>query len=145
MGLFGDKRKRRFIKVVDVATGELKPSLIKVRAEFGEEKFEKILMDDMVLGWMTGFVRAIAKAKKAEGIVSATVAVCGEVLGDEVGSQVETRIKEILSSGARRAELFEKVAKTGERVGEMYLKNHLGYTGYELQGVMKMVVSTKRE
>ncbi len=144
MGLFGDKPKRRFMKVVDIVIGELEPALIKAKDEFGEEKFEKILMNDLVLGWMTGFVRAIAKAKKAEGIVSATVAVCGEVLGNEVGSQVATRMEEIFAGGQGRVDLFEKISKAGERVGEMYLSKHLGYTGYELKGVMQMVVSARK-
>lgn len=139
MGLFGDKPKRRFMKVVDIVIGELEPALIKAKDEFGEEKFEKILMNDLVLGWMTGFVRAIAKAKKAEGIVSATVAVCGEVLGNEVGSQIATRMEEITAGGGSAFDSFTKSSKRGERDGEKYLGKELSYTGYELKGLMRMV------
>ena len=139
MGLFGNTRKRRFTQVVTLAAGALKPALIEAKDELGEEKFEKILMDVMVLGYISGFVRAIVKVRKAEGVVYAAAATCGEVLGGEVGSQIATRMEEITAGGGSAFDSFTKSSKRGERDGEKYLGKELSYTGYELKGLMRMV------
>lgn len=96
--IFGASKQQKFDQALSLTTQALQPQLTKAREEFSsQENWEAALMKIGVLGYLVGFIGAVAQfcGYHAHQVTPLTAEILRSLLGDPLGDKMRMRITQI--------------------------------------------------